>query len=56
MMNQSFLLGVLKKTFWLPKSHMMKVRVCADPPSKITMAALLTEQMRISMKSFVKPE
>ena len=40
MMTIKFMSGVIqKKTWWLPCTKMMQVWICADPPSKIEIAA-----------------
>ena len=51
MMSQQFIWGVIERKYWLPEASSIKVRVCADPPSKLQVLKILDSLLEASIEN-----
>ena len=49
-MSVDFMVGIIEERFWCPKTNIIEVRNCAQPPDKLTIAKALVAQMAKSVE------
>ena len=44
-MSIQFMVGVQQGEYWLPKTHEVRIKNCADPPIKSEVAAIVADKL-----------